>query len=92
MWTPTIGVELLLEAEDDNEHDRYAVRVVRHSDSCVVGHIPYSNQFFGVHHSCIRLASTLNCLAAASFDVFSACSTVLSVYNISYVPRFSIPL
>ena len=40
VWTPTIREELLLEAEDDNEHDRYAVCVVKRSDSCVVGHVP----------------------------------------------------
>ena len=40
VWTPTIGEELLLEVEDDNEYDRYAVHVVRRSNSCVVGHVP----------------------------------------------------
>ena len=42
VWTPVIGEELLLEAEDDNVHDKYAVCVVRSSDSCVVGHVPRS--------------------------------------------------
>ena len=40
VWTPTLGEDLLLEPEDENEHDKYAVSVVRGSDSCVVGHVP----------------------------------------------------
>ena len=46
VWTPTLGEELLLEAEGDNEHDKYAVCVVRRCDSCVAGHIPRKD--FGV--------------------------------------------
>ena len=38
VWTPVIGEELLLQPEDDNEHDRYAVSLLRCSDSCIVGH------------------------------------------------------
>ena len=42
VWTPVIGEELLLQPEDDNEHDRYAVSLLRCSDSCVVRHVPRS--------------------------------------------------
>ena len=40
IWTPIIGEELVLEAQDDNEHDKHAVAVVK--DVCVVGHVPCS--------------------------------------------------
>ena len=40
VWTPAFGDKLLLEAKDDNEHDKYVVSVVRGSNSCVVGHVP----------------------------------------------------
>ena len=33
------AAQLLLEAEDDNEHYKYAVSVVRGSDSCIAGHV-----------------------------------------------------
>ena len=46
VWTPTLGEELLLEAEDDNEHNKYAVHVVRGSDSCIVRHIPQKTLVF----------------------------------------------
>ena len=35
-WTPVIGEELMLEAEDCNEHDKHAVAVMK--DGHVVGH------------------------------------------------------
>lgn len=35
-----IGEELVVIAEDDNEHDDYAVAVIK--DGCVVGHVPRS--------------------------------------------------
>ena len=34
-WTPVIGVKLMLEAEDTNEHDEHAVAVMK--DGHVVG-------------------------------------------------------
>ena len=34
VWTPFIGEELVVEAEDSNEHDEHAVAVMK--DSCVV--------------------------------------------------------
>ena len=40
IWTPIIGEELVLEAQDDNEHDKHAVAVMK--DGCVVGHVPRS--------------------------------------------------
>ena len=36
IWTPIIGKELFLEAQEDNEHDKHAVAVMK--DGCVVGH------------------------------------------------------
>ena len=36
-WTPVIGEELMLEAEDTNEHDEHAVAVMK--DGHVVGHV-----------------------------------------------------
>ena len=38
IWTPIIGEELVLEAQDDNKHDKHAVGVMK--DGCVVGHVP----------------------------------------------------
>ena len=40
IWTPAIGKDLLLEAEDGNEHDKHAVAVMK--DCCIVGHAPRS--------------------------------------------------
>ena len=52
VWMPTLGEELLLEPEDDNEHDKYAVSVVRSSDSCVVGHVPRNDSSILVLPEC----------------------------------------
>ena len=38
VWTPFIGEELVVEAEDGNEHDKNAVAVMK--DGCVVRHVP----------------------------------------------------
>ena len=38
VWTPFLGEELVLEAEDGNEHDQHAVAVMK--DATVVGHMP----------------------------------------------------
>lgn len=38
IWTPYVGEELSLSPEDDNDHDRYAVAVVKGRN--IVGHIP----------------------------------------------------
>ena len=38
VWIPFIGEELVVEAEDGNEHDKNAVAVMK--DGCVVGHVP----------------------------------------------------
>ena len=43
-----------------------------------------SNFSFWAHHSRILLGSTLNCLAAASFEFFSATSTACSLVAVSY--------
>ena len=40
IWTLIIREELVLEAQDDNEHDKHAVGVMK--DGCVVGHVPHS--------------------------------------------------
>ena len=39
IWTPYVGEELSLSPEDDNDHDRYAVAVVKGRN--IVGHIPH---------------------------------------------------
>ena len=38
VWTPFIGEELVVEAEEGNEHDKNVVTVMK--DGCVVGHVP----------------------------------------------------
>uniref|UniRef100_A0A1X7UNS1 HIRAN domain-containing protein n=1 Tax=Amphimedon queenslandica TaxID=400682 RepID=A0A1X7UNS1_AMPQE len=40
VWTPVIGEELHTEVEDDNEHDKYAVAVMKSNG--IVGHMPRS--------------------------------------------------
>ena len=40
VWTPVIGKELSLRAEDNNEHDNHAVAVVKGGN--VIGHILWS--------------------------------------------------
>ena len=40
VWTPEVGKELSLVTEDGNEHDKYAVAVIK--DGYVVGHMPRS--------------------------------------------------
>ena len=40
IWTPIIGEKLVFEAQDDNEHDKLAVAVMK--DGCIVGHVPRS--------------------------------------------------
>ena len=37
VWIPFIGKELVVEAEDSNEHNKNAVAVMK--DDCVVGHV-----------------------------------------------------
>ncbi len=37
-WTPVLGEELLLKREEGNQHDEYAVAVLR--NGAVVGHMP----------------------------------------------------
>ena len=38
IWAPFTGEQLSLQAEEDNEHDKYAVAVLK--DDYVVGHVP----------------------------------------------------
>ena len=38
MWTPHLGQVLQVRPEEDNEHDEYAVAVVKNGS--VVGHVP----------------------------------------------------
>ena len=38
IWAPFAGEQLSLQAEEDNEHDKYAVAVLK--DDYVVGHVP----------------------------------------------------
>ena len=52
--TPIIGEELVLEAQDDNEHDKHAVGVMK--DGCVIGHVPRS-----IHVAINRHAHTYVC-------------------------------
>lgn len=40
IWTPEVGEILQLRTEDNNEHDEYAVAVVK--ESHVIGHVPRS--------------------------------------------------
>lgn len=40
VWTPVIGEELQTKLEQNNEHDRHAVAVMR--DDQIVGHLPRS--------------------------------------------------
>ena len=42
IWTPMIGEELVLGAQDDNEHGKHTVHVSVMKDGCVVGHVPHS--------------------------------------------------
>ena len=43
IWTPVIGEELSLRAEDNNEHDNHAVAVLKGRN--VIGHVPRSTAF-----------------------------------------------
>ena len=38
IWTPVIGEELQGYMEDDNPHDRYAIKLVK--NNATVGHVP----------------------------------------------------
>ena len=40
VWTPVVGEELILEPEDCNEHDKFAVAVKRNDE--IIGHMPRS--------------------------------------------------
>ena len=40
IWTPIMGKELFLEAQDNNEHDKHIDAVMK--DGCVIRHIPRS--------------------------------------------------
>ena len=40
IWTPEVGEDLQLRPEDHNEHDTYAVAVVK--GGSIVGHVPRS--------------------------------------------------
>ena len=45
VWTPFVGEVLSLSPESGNEHDRFAVSIVK--DDAVVGHVPRElSQFF----------------------------------------------
>ena len=39
IWTPVIGEELQCYMEDDNPHDRYAIKLVN-KNNAIVGHVP----------------------------------------------------
>ena len=43
-WTPVIGEVLLVERKEDNQHDDYAVAVMKNGD--IVGHAP---RFISLH-------------------------------------------
>lgn len=55
IWTPVISQELLVKPEDDNEHDKNTVSVIR--GDCTVGHIPRTTS--GVSHSFVIRGSVI---------------------------------
>ena len=60
IWTPALAEELLVEQENDNEHDLYAVCVMK--DDTIVGHVPRAFSriawFFLNHQGRIRCVIT----------------------------------